>query len=98
MPASLPVRPFGNVTLTTFSSCCPSGRAILTWNGLYFPALELSDFAVYAGEKGRSASVFGQAPPPGLLVRVKLLDGVFWSRLPDHGVKSVFVVFGPQIF
>ena len=45
MPASLPVSPFGRVTLTTFSSCSPSARAMWTRNGLYAPALVLSDFA-----------------------------------------------------
>ena len=46
MPASLPISPFGRVTLTAFSSCWPSGRPMWTWNGLNAPAVALSDFAV----------------------------------------------------
>ena len=44
----------------------------------------------------RSPSVAGQPPPLGSLLSVKLLAGVA-SALPDHGVRTVPAVFGPQI-
>ena len=48
------------------------------------------------GAKGRSASVFAQAPPPGALVRAKCWEGVA-GGLPDQGVICALVVFGPQV-
>src|SRR5664279_5023669 len=97
MPASLPVSPFGRVTLTAFSSCWPSARTMRTLNGLKAPAWELSDDAEYPGAKARWASVCGQLPPDGSLVSVKLLVGSFLSGTPDQGLISDVVVLGPQV-
>ena len=48
------------------------------------------------GAKGRSPSVFAQAPPPGAEVRVNSPDGVA-AGLPDQGVIVATVLCGPQI-
>src|SRR5947199_10830756 len=96
MPRSLPVIPGGRTTSAPFSSCWPSGRVIWIEIGLKAPAFELAGPAAKVGAKGRSAIVFGQAPPAGLPLRSKLLPGVA-AGLPDHGVKTADPLFGPQV-
>ena len=39
-------------------------------------AFEVTGFAVTPGLKGRSASVFAQAPPPGAVVSVSVVGAV----------------------
>src|SRR6478752_3522534 len=79
-----------------FSSCCPGGREMWVEKGVNFRAFLLCGWALKPGAKGRSAIVFGQAPPPGSEVRLNLLEGVA-AALPDHGVSWLVAVLGPQV-
>src|SRR6185369_9566475 len=96
MPRSLPVTPGGRTTSAPLSSCWPSGRVIRIETGLKAPAFELAGPAAKAGPNGRSAIVFGQAPPAGLSLRVKLSPGVAGAVL-DQGVITAVPLFGPQV-
>jgi hypothetical protein len=73
----------------------PSERLMFMCSGLKSPAPCLLVFALKPGAKGRSASVFGQLPPPGAALRVKSLVRVT-AAFPLHGVITVEAWFGPQ--
>src|SRR6476659_361876 len=64
--------------------------------GLKLPAFRLAVPAPKPGAKGRPASVFAQAPPPGAVLSVNPADGVA-GAFPDHGVITEVVAFGPQL-
>src|SRR3954469_1646657 len=96
MPRSLPVIPGGRTMSAPFSSCWPSGRVIWIETGLKAPAFQLAGPAAKAGPNGRSAIVFGQAPPAGLSLRVKLSPAVT-GGVPDQGVMTALALLGPQV-
>ena len=88
--------PGGRVTSTPFSSWLPSLRVTSMPRLVKLPAWVLLGFAAKPGAKGRSPSVFAQAPPPGAEVRVNSPDGVA-AGLPDQGVIVETILWGPQI-
>ena len=69
-------QPRGQGTSTPFSSCWPSLRVMWTAKGLKAPALSLFGSVEKPGAKGRAASVFAQAPPPGALRQREAAVGV----------------------
>src|SRR6187455_2296429 len=88
---------------TFFSSCWPSLRVIFIVIGLKAPALLPVGRRSKAGEKGRSAIVFAQGPPPGAEARLNSLLGAALG-LPAHGgiacadqgSSALVAAFGPQ--
>src|SRR3954447_10113345 len=82
-----------------FSSCCPGGRLMWVEKGVKALASSLFGSAVKPGANGRSPIVFGQSPPPGDLLRANSLEGLADSpsNSPDHGVRALVALFGPQV-